>query len=335
MRHGLRSRADFNEGFVPTPIIIVHDGAIDEFMSIVLVTTVPAVKLLGQIIVNADCIAAPVMFAAWKIMNYLGKPESPIGLSHARGANAFPWDYRSDCVRENNLDVLLPNSPAPQWPPFPDGDALLKQLIKESNDPVTLLVTSPLTPVANLLLGAPQLASNIARIVWMGGAIGVPGNLDPGTLPTPPRNAYAEWNAFWDPFAVQQIITETKIPLTVVPLDATDGAQITPVFMRALKTAAMRYRIARLAYDSYSLVSNEPFYDMWDVVTTCFVVRPDLFLPPRRLRVAVEVEWTSSQGALRVVPSTQVGREADIVFNFVDDGTKFYQFVTEQFSRDR
>src|SRR5215210_7029898 len=125
-------------------VIQIHDAAIDEYMSTVLLTTMAEVNLLGIVIVNADCIAAPAMQTAWKIQSFLKRKDIPLGLSGARGVNAFPWQYRSDCINEGNIGVLAPYSANTAWPPFPDGDALLLKLLKEAKEPVTLLVTSPM-----------------------------------------------------------------------------------------------------------------------------------------------------------------------------------------------
>ena len=53
-------------------------------------------------------------------MSYIGRTDIPMGLSSARGWNPFPWQYRSDCVRESAITCLKNFSPNPQWPPFPD-----------------------------------------------------------------------------------------------------------------------------------------------------------------------------------------------------------------------
>ena len=74
----------------------------------------------------------------------------------------------------------------------------------------------------------------------------------------------------------------------------------------------------------------ETFYDMWDVVTTCYLTRPDLFEPPTRMSLAIDTEFDEHQGCLR---EDEAGREADVIFNFSDDGSAFYAYVLEQFKR--
>jgi purine nucleosidase len=311
-------------------VIQIHDAAIDEYMSTVLLTTMKDVNLLGIVIVNADSIAAPAMQTAWKILSYLGRQDIPLGLSRVRGVNPFPWSYRSDCVSEGKIGVLKPFADNPPWPPFPDGDQLLLELLQKAKEPVTLLVTSPMTPLSDLLAAHPDLTSKIKQVIWMGGAIKVNGNLDPATVPNPPWNACAEWNAFWDPFSVDWVFRNTSFPITVFPLDMTNKAAITTGFLTSLANQSGDYPLSALAFESYLLVGSEIFYDMWDVVTTCYLTRPDLFTAPTRMSLGIDTEFDEHQGC---ISKKKKGRAADIIFDFSDDGSAFYSYVLEQFKR--
>ena len=315
-------------------VILVQDAAIDEYMSQVLLTTMP-VNLLGVSIVNADCIDTAAMQAAWKINAYIGAQTMPLGLSRARGWNPFPWPYRSDCVKQGGIAALAWIPDHPDWPPYPDGDALLEKLLDGCAPDATVLVTCPFTPLSNVLKRRPSLERKIGRIVWMGGAIGVAGNLDPTTVPTPPGNSCAEWNAFWDPESVDWIFRHTTCPIIEFPLDITNQAAITQAFMARLNAqarAGMRY--SQLAYQSYGLVASEPFYDMWDVVTTCWLVNEQhkFFEPPTPMTLAIDVELNTTQGCIK---QTEGGREVQVVLNFAADGgqQRFYDYVATQFNR--
>jgi purine nucleosidase len=313
-------------------VILVHDAAIDEYMSQVLLTTMPGINLLGAVIVNADCIDSAAMQTAWQIMSYIDRTDIPMGLSSARGWNPFPWPYRSDCVRESQIDCLKPFTPNPDWPPFPDGDALLESLLQNAPGKVTLLVTCPFTPIMNLLQKSPDLASKIEQMIWMGGAINVPGNLDPSTVPTPPWNNCAEWNAFWDAVSVDWAFKNTTCPIIQFPLDMTNKAAITKPFMATLAAqAAKGSRYSQLAYESYQLVSAESFYDMWDVVTTCWLANQSFFQPPTTMSLAVDATLNNTQGCIKPV---DCGRAVDVVLNFSATGQQaFYDYVAAQFNR--
>jgi purine nucleosidase len=313
-------------------VILVHDAAIDEYMSQVLLTTMPGINLLGSVIVNADCIDSAAMQTAWQIMSYIDRTDIPMGLSSARGWNPFPWQYRSDCVRESAITCLANYPPNANWPPFPDGDALLLSLMQSAPGPVTLLVTCPFTPIQMMLQSAPELAGKIEQIIWMGGAINVAGNLDPTTVPTPPWNACAEWNAFWDAMSVDWVFRNTTCPIIQFPLDMTNRAAITTSFMETLAVQASNgSRYSELAFESYMLVSYETFYDMWDVVTTCWLADQSFFEPPTTMKLVIDATLDKTQGCISQSPT---GREVQVVMNFSATGQQaFYDYVAQQFNR--
>jgi purine nucleosidase len=313
-------------------VILLHDAAIDEYMSQVLLTTMPGINLLGAVIVNADCIDSAAMQTAWQIMSYIGRTDLPMGLSSARGWNPFPWQYRSDCVRESAIACLKNYPPNPNWPPFPDGDALFQSLMEKVPGKVTLLVTCPFTPVMNLLQKSPDLGSKIEQIIWMGGAIKVGGNLDKTTVPTPPWNACAEWNAFWDAVSVDWVFNNTTCPIIQFPLDMTNQAAITKPFMATLaEQAAKGSQYSQLAFESYELVAAESFYDMWDVVTTCWLADQSFFQPPTTMSLAIDATLNTTQGCITQVAG---GRAVEVVLNFSATGQQaFYDYVAAQFDR--
>ncbi|HXH90771.1 MAG TPA: nucleoside hydrolase [Thermoanaerobaculia bacterium] len=313
-------------------VILVHDAAIDEYMSQVLLTTMPGINLLGAVIVNADCIDSQAMQTAWQIMSYIGRTDIPMGLSSARGWNPFPWSYRSDCTRESEINCLKSFPPNPAWPPFPDGDALLQSLMEKAAGKVTLLVTCPFTPIMNLLQKSPALNAKIEQIIWMGGAIHVGGNLDPATVPTPPWNKCAEWNAFWDAVSVEWVFKNTTCPIIQFPLDMTNRATIATSFMETLAVQAHNgSRYSELAFESYMLVTYETFYDMWDVVTTCWLTSPKFFEPPKTMHLTIDTALNNTQACIKQAPG---GREVQVVLNFSKDGQQaFYDYVAKQFNR--
>ncbi len=81
---------------------------------------------------------------------------------------------------------------------------------------MTLVATGPQTNVALLLASHPELHAKIARIVIMGGAMGL-GNWQPA----------AEFNIYVDPQAAEMVF-QSGIPVVMAGLDVTHKAQILP-----------------------------------------------------------------------------------------------------------
>jgi purine nucleosidase len=315
------------------PVIFNHDGAIDEYMATVLLQTMEHVNCQGIIITNADCIAGPAMDTAWKIQSFMGKKNIPLALSNARGWNPFPYQYRYDCIRQGKIDALK-NQGSPDWPPYPSGEELIIKLLAsavEKKKPVTMLVNCPLTTLCNVLSKHPKLKRGIERLVWMGGAINVAGNLDPKTIPSEIANPKAEWNVFWDPSSAAWIFQNTSFPIILFPLDVTDQASITKEFMAALKAQSSKYKYSRLAYESYHLVvvGGQSYYDMWDVVTTSYLAHPELFSDPVTMNLKIITEGFM-QGSIRKVDSG--GRHVSVILN-LKDPKGFYDYILNQFKR--
>lgn len=78
------------------------------------------------------------------------------------------------------------------------------------------MLTGPLSNLAYALDKYPATAAKIDRVWWMGGALRVPGNVYQNN-----SDGSAEWNAFWDPAALG-VVWNSSVPLTLVPLDATN-----------------------------------------------------------------------------------------------------------------
>jgi purine nucleosidase len=307
-------------------VILIHDGAIDEYMATMLLLTMRNVDLQGIVIVPGNCLPEIGMQTAWKIQSFLGRTGIPLSLSDARAFNPFPWDYRQDCIRQANVPALQSYVPNSKWPPYPSAEAWLQDYFRAIRDKVTVLCLCPLTPIAALLRQYPEARDKIDRLVWMGGALDVAGNLDPTTIPALVANPYAEWNIFWDPAAVDYVFTNTRFPIVLFPLDITNHAKVSEQFLGMLMAKSKIHRFADLAYQSYRAVSGA-FYCMWDTTATAYLARPELFRSPLEVEVDV-ITLGPMAGTLKRVPG---GRRVQAITDFsnLDD---FYAYMVEQLS---
>ena len=315
------------------PVIFVGGGTIEDHVASMLLTTMDGIDYLGSVTANSDCLYSFAMQSQWKVQSYTGKAAVPITLSASRPLNAFPMEYRADSIKVYDSPILKDLPDNPRWPAaYESGEAFLAQRLAkaiETKNPLTLVITNPLTPLAMVLEADPSLERGIKRVVWMGGAIDVAGNLDPHTLPARVANPKAEWNAYWDPQAVDWIFRNTSFPLLVFPLDVTDQAKVTDEFTAALKSQAKRYRYSGLVSSLYGLVEGQPFFEMWNSLTAVYAGRPDIFDDPVPMRLAVATEGYM-QGA--ITRSTD-GRRAEVFLN-IRDKAAFYEYVLRQLRRD-
>jgi purine nucleosidase len=312
------------------PILFFSGGAIDDFVTYTLLTTMEDIDFLGVVTTNADTIAGPAMDVQWKIANFLHDSNRPMALSQARAVNPFPYQYRDDCIAFGKIASLVQVAPNAAWPPYPSGEKLIYDTLKQAvdnNQPVTMLVTCPITALTDVLVKSPELEKGVRKIVFMGGAIDVPGNLDPNTIPPEIANQKAEWNIFWDPFAVDWLFKNTSIPIILFPLDVTNHAKLGPLMPR-LEQQGKAYEVSKLVYEGYSLVTGQPYYRMWNVMTASYIQRPDLFGPPVTTRL-IAVTQGKKEGALIKQAN---GRVVEVVYTVrsLDD---YYDYILAQLRR--
>ena len=313
------------------PVLFIHDAAIDDFIATMLLVAMPNVDLKGIVIANADCVPQPGIEAASRLQQFIGRPDIPLALSEARGWNPFPWKYREDSVRFGKLPILQPYPSTVPTPP-PSGGELVAQLLQQAvatGDRLVVLLTTGFTPLTDVLRAQPHLAAGIGRLAWMGGAINVPGNLDPDTISKAVANSHAEWNVFWDPFAAQHGLDMVS-EIDDFPLDITNSVPISEPFLARLQAQGKQCSFSQLAFDAYSLVSTEdPAYDMWNVCTTVFLARPDLYAAPQEMQLGV-VQWGFEQGWLRQTAGARNTQHVYLGFSNLDG---FYDHVVTQLAR--
>ncbi|KAL3648896.1 hypothetical protein CASFOL_005299 [Castilleja foliolosa] len=136
---------------------------------------------------------------------------------------------------------------------------------KISAGPITIFITGANTNLAILLMSNPQLKKNITHIYMMGGAVNVTGNLYTGYN----TNTYAEYNIFMDPFAAYKVV-HSGVPVTLVPLDATNTIPISPEFFKEFeknqKTFEAQYcfKTLKLAHDTWFDDTFSSIFSLWD-----------------------------------------------------------------------
>ena len=317
------------------PVIFGHSAAIDDFVATAVLSTMPDIEIKGIFVINADCIAVPAMDTSSRVHQFLGldKKNVPLTLSAARGWNAFPWEYRADCIKMGSISSLDPFS-SQLDSPYDSGERMIEELLRKAiaeDAPSVLLVTGPITAVTDVLRDDPDLASGIKDVVWMGGAIDVRGNLDPNTLPKEIANDKAEWNAFWDPASIDEMF-EIFSGVNIFPLDITDQARITSEFKRRLREQGRAHRFSRFVSEAYALVEGQPYYEMWNTLATCYLgsAASSIFDAPEQMPLTIELWGNDTQGWIH----REVGRNVQSVYLNMKDKSSFYEYVLERLRTD-
>jgi inosine-uridine nucleoside N-ribohydrolase len=257
------------------PVLIDTDVDIDDWMAILFLLKHPAVHVLG--ITTTGCGAAhltPGNQNARDLLMLTSKQDTPVA-----GGTSAPMIYSNqfpNSIRDGIDDLFgltLPKNPHPLDPrravPF------LFETLSAATEPVTILAIGGLTNLGRLFRNHPEIKSKIARIVVMGGAIDVGGNVY--NVDNNYINKVAEWNIFLDVLGAK-IVLESGVPITIVPLDA---SQYVPVdkafynrFAKAATSAAARFVHDALTADLGFVTSGDFFF--WDPLAAAILVDPSL-----------------------------------------------------------
>jgi pyrimidine-specific ribonucleoside hydrolase len=260
-----------------TPVVLDYSPTHSDIGALLYLASHPDVDLLAVTLPGtgeADCV--PGTRNTRRLLALAGLPDVPVGCGRdkpLKGHRDWPDEWR---VEANKLPRVLVQPVARG--PVPDAEALLPDVLEAADDKVTIVAVGPLTNLAVTLTEHPDLVSRIDRVVVMGGAVDVEGNV--------PDTPNAEWNLYVDPEAAR-IVVESGVPILLVPLDATDDVPFgRDVVLRLslLETPTGRAEYQRL--------SAQTWFDgafMWDELTAVAAMRPDTVTIEQR-RLAVDAD---------------------------------------------
>jgi inosine-uridine nucleoside N-ribohydrolase len=171
--------------------------------------------------------------------------------------------------------------------PYPGSHAveLILRTARDS-DGLTIIAIGPLTNLAAALLADPDLANQLERVVVMGGAFTVPGNVTP----------MAEFNLFMDPEAAQ-IVLESGVRPIFVGLDVCHqthftGRQVGATTFRSELGMFVRRTCAAWLPSSNTPDDQGPY--LYDTLAVAGALRPELLTLEPAL---VEIETASETSA--------------------------------------
>lgn len=296
-------------------ILFDHDGGVDDYLAVMLLMTYRQLEVLGIIVTPADCYIGGAVGATRKILDYMGCSDVPVAQSTVRGLFPFPRENRRDSICVDHFPNLNEREQIATPLVAETGQSFMVSQLRAAARRVTLLITGPLSTLAAALDQAPEIEEKIERVLWMGGALKVPGNVRDSE-----HDGSAEWNVYWDPPSARRV-WQTQIPLVLCPLDLTNQVPLTSAFIGQL-SRQRRHPLSDLAGHCYALVAHQRYY-FWDVLTTSYLGVPELFeTHPWETEVLVEAP---SQGRTQL----RAGGRPVTALHSVDTGA-FYEHLLTQ-----
>jgi inosine-uridine nucleoside N-ribohydrolase len=269
------------------PIIIDCDPGHDDAIALLLAAASPELELVGVTTVAGNQTIEKTTVNALKVLELAG-----VDVPVAAGASGPLVRSRSVAAHvhgESGLD-------GPELPP-PTTSAIdmhavgfMAERIRERHGELTLVPTGPLTNIALLLALEPD--ARPARIVLMGGSVGE-GNRTPA----------AEFNIWADPEAARRVF-ESGIDVTMIGLDVTHRAYVTPAETEALRTTGRIGRVTAELLDFYAHWHRRSYPDLpgsplHDPVAVAHVIDPHL-VELKPAYIEVDCGWEQGRGRTNV-----------------------------------
>src|SRR5271165_1574573 len=209
------------------PLIVDTDMASDDIMALCYLleqagSSVQAITVEGTGVAHGPAGARNAL----RLIKALGiQRQIPVAYGQPdplSGFISFPVSWRA--TADGMYGLNLPAWRGPQ--PSESAVRLLTDTISRSPRPVEVVTLGPFTNLAVALRDDPGLAKKISMIYSMAGAMRVDGN--------EPIKQRAEWNVYVDA-AAADLVLKSGIPMTIVPLDASDNVPVTSFFAAAVQ----------------------------------------------------------------------------------------------------
>ena len=304
------------------------------------------IDFLGVTSVGGNCICAVGVNAILKQLEMIGRPDIPVYIGtdipimgfrdldqDKPVTGGFQWTggYRqlANYVDPNDYRELgeLVNEKYGYAEIEPHTDLTAAEFmiksVRENPGQVTIFAIGACTNVALACMLDPEFAENTAGIIYMGGAIDVPGN----------ANVCGEFNWFYDPESVHICLINDFPYQVVVPHDIASKVLLAKdVFDMMAEYNNSPVSQAFLDYAAPRYIENpEATSYCWDAITAGIFLCPDLITETEFRDLAIDTNRKGYSYANAVTWATGEGpydsRNVQIVFNI--DRDAFWAFVAE------
>ncbi len=216
----------------PRPLVIDCDPGHDDAIAIMLAVSDPSIDLRAVTTVAGNVTLEHTTRNALRVLDMVGRPDIPVAAGRDRPRVR---DLSTAAVMhgDSGLAGPLPEEPSRAAVEAPAIE-VIEQVLRDADEPVTLVATGPLTTMADVVERLGHLRSRIRELVIMGGAVGL-GNWTPA----------AEFNIWVDPHAADVVFRAgcpadtrergDRIPLTMIGLEVTHEAWLTDEHADALR----------------------------------------------------------------------------------------------------
>jgi inosine-uridine nucleoside N-ribohydrolase len=216
------------------------------------------------------------------LLELLGRTDIPSAAGHEFPLLAERREQQRRWLTERaGYQRVIPAAPQPY--PEPRAVELILQTARASGH-LTIVAIGPLTNIAAALLADPLFATRLDRVVIMGGAFEVPGNVTPT----------AEFNFFMDPEAAEIVLAAGLRPV-LVGLDVCHQVRLSGTQLDATAPCGKLGRFVSRACAEWLPARGKTGPYLYDSLAVAAVIEPGLLTLEPAL-VAVETAGEASAG---------------------------------------
>ena len=241
--------------------IIDTDPGTDD--AIALLMAMESMDVLGITTVGGNASLEHTTRNTLAILEYAGREDIPVAKGSFRPLQgSYPYAYSFH--GPGGISVRLPS---PRTTPYPvNAVEFIRDLLMANQELISLIALGPLTNVAKLLKTYPDVSDRLSKIIVMGGAVGVPGNITP----------HAEFNFYSDPVAASFVLS-SGVPVTLVDLSVCREATIGRDRLARLHKGGKSARLAgRILTNWFKRNPGKESYDLCDPLAMAVALEPDL-----------------------------------------------------------
>jgi inosine-uridine nucleoside N-ribohydrolase len=297
----------------PIPVLLDCDPGHDDAIALLLTLASPELELVGVTTVAGNQTLAKTTANAIRVLEHVERTDVPVAAGADRPLVRDPF-VAAHVHGDTGLDG--PDLPPARGKPL---DVHAVDFLAQHARGATLVAVGPLTNVALLLALRPDARPD--RIVLMGGAI-AEGNITPA----------AEFNVWADPEAARRVF-ESGIDVTMVGLDVTHKALLTPERAEELRSAGRAGKLVAELFDFYHRFHRRtydlPGSPVHDALALAHVFEGGLLETVER-HVAVDCASELCRGRTVVDLWRRTGNEPNAHVAVDVDGERFVQLLVDR-----
>lgn len=302
-------------------VIIDCDVGVDDALALILAFHSPELAVEAVTGVNGNVPLETVFTNIQKVLSLIQPANNPFIAKGAdrplRGETIHAHSVHGESgLGEAKIDLRKGEE---WWTQFVGpANELITKLARQQPQEMSLIAVGPLT---NLALGIQKDLEGMRQlkeIVLMGGAVRTRGNVTP----------FAEFNIYSDPVAAQ-IVFQSGIPITLVPLDVTHQVFLTPSFMeervKPIGNVFSQFVIEATGYDPdvHHFRNRESIF-LHDPLAVAAVIDPTL-VKTEKLCLEVETEEGDQWGK---ITEANEGTEINVCLGV--DAVKFLELFASR-----